>query len=60
MTTTVKLQRSLQTQLTLDITGLLKLGQTLLGRVEAVDVGLVVLGVVQRHDLFRDGRLERL
>lgn len=36
----------------------LRLGQSLDGGVEAVDVGLVVLGVVQLHDLARDGGLE--
>lgn len=36
----------------------LGLGQGLDSAVEAVDVGLVVLGVVQLHDLARDVRLE--
>ncbi len=36
----------------------LGLGEGLDGGVEAVDVGLVVLGVVQLHDLARDGGLE--
>lgn len=37
----------------------LGLGDGLDGRVEAVDVGLVVLGVVKLHDLARDVGLER-
>lgn len=36
----------------------LGLGDGLEGAVEAVDIGLVVLGVVQLHDLARDVRLE--
>lgn len=36
----------------------LGLGNGLESAVEAVDVGLVVLGVVQLHDLARDVRLE--
>jgi hypothetical protein len=36
----------------------LGLGNTLEGAVQAVDVCLVVLGVVQLHDLARDVRLE--
>lgn len=38
----------------------LKLGEGFLSGVEAVDVGLVVLGVVQGHDFLGDARLEGL
>lgn len=40
------------------ITLALCLGDRLEGAVEAVDVGLVVLAVVELHDLARDERLE--
>ena len=60
MTTAVKLQSGLQSDLSLDISTLAKLGQRLFSRIEAVDVGLVMLGVVECHDLLRDGGFESL
>mgnify|MGYP006876481383 CR=1 FL=1 len=60
MSTAVELQGGLETDDALDVSGRLELAEALLGRVEAVDIGLVVLGVVEGHDLRRDGRLERL
>lgn len=36
-----------------------RLGHLLFGGVVRVDVGVVVLGVVELHDLAADGRLER-
>ena len=58
MTTTVEVDQWLQSHLCGDI--LLGLGslELLGGSVVAGDIGLVVLGVVELHDLARDGRLE--
>lgn len=60
MPTTVEFEGSLKTELSLDISTRLELGQTLLSGVQAIDIGLVVLGVVKSHDLLGDRRLERL
>jgi hypothetical protein len=60
VTTTVELQSGLKTECALDIIVCGELGQRLLGGIETVDVCLVVLGMVQSHDLLRDGWLERL
>lgn len=58
MTTSVEVDQWLQSYLCGDI--LLGLGglELLGGSVVAGDIGLVVLGVVELHDLARDGRLE--
>ena len=50
-TTTVELERRLESDALL---GVMRFGVRLFSGVEAVDVGLVVLRVVQRHDLLRD------
>lgn len=60
MTSTVEFQSRLQPNLTLDISARDQLVQTLFGRVEAIDVGLVVFGVMEVHDVFGYRRLEGL
>lgn len=56
-TAAIELQRALQLDLLLHVRGL---GVGLLGGVEPVDVRLVVLGMVQVHDLLRDVGFESL
>lgn len=56
-TTAIELQRALQLDLLLHVRGL---GIRLLGGIEPVDVRLVVLGMVQSHDLLGDVRFESL
>ena len=56
----VELERSLEADDALDVLAGLELGQRLLSGVQTVDVCLVVLRVVKRHDLGRDRRLQRL
>lgn len=60
MTTAVELERSLETDLGLDVLALDELGELVLGSVETRDVRSVVLVVVEGHDLLRDGGLEGL
>jgi hypothetical protein len=56
--TTVEVDERLLCDLSLDITLVLSLLQLLDGGVVGGDVGVVVLGVVQLHDLAADGGLE--
>lgn len=56
-TAAIELQRALQLDLLLHIRGL---GVGFLSSVEPVDVRLVVLGMVQVHDLLRDVGFESL
>lgn len=58
MSTTVKVDQWLQSNLCLYISLLCCLLKLLAGSVEAGNIGLVVLGVVKLHDLARDGRLK--
>jgi hypothetical protein len=55
LTSAVELERSLEGNALLGGRGL---GVSLLGRVQSVDIGLVVLLVVKLHDLAGDERLE--
>lgn len=57
--TTVEVNERLLCDLSLDVAVVLGLLQLLDGGVVGGDVGLVVLGVVQLHDLAADGGLER-
>ena len=57
--TTVEVDERLLCDLSLDIALVLGLLQLLDGGVVGGDVGVVVLGVVQLHDLAADGGLER-
>ena len=57
--TTVEVDERLLGDLGLDITLVLGLLELLDGGVVGGDVGVVVLGVVQLHDLAADGGLER-
>lgn len=50
----------LQCDLLVDVVGLGRCGQVGQGLVEVRDVGLMVLGVVELHDLLGDAGLERL
>jgi hypothetical protein len=59
VTTPMEIDQRLQRNLSLDILILLSGGELLRCGVEAVDVGLVVVLVVELHDLTGDGRLER-
>jgi hypothetical protein len=56
--TPVEIDQRLQRNLSLDILILLGGGELFRCGVEAVDVGLVVVLVVELHDLAGDGRLE--
>lgn len=60
MTTAVELEGSLETNLALDVLGLDERGELLLSGIEAVDIGSVVLVVVESHDLLRDRWLKGL
>jgi hypothetical protein len=57
--TTVEVDERLLGDLGLDVTLVLGLLELLDGGVVGGDVGVVVLGVVQLHDLAADGGLER-
>ena len=54
MTSTIELESSLQTDHGADVILSHGLGQLLLGDIEVVDVGLVVLAVVDLHNLGGD------
>ena len=56
--TTVEVDERLLCDLSLDVTLVLGLLQLLDGGVVGGDVGVVVLGVVELHDLAADGGLE--
>ena len=60
VTTAIELQSSLQANHGGDVVLGHRLRQLLLGHVEVVDVGGVVLAVVQLHDLRADDRLQRV
>lgn len=60
VTSAVKFESGLKTDDALDITLGLKLCEGFLGSVEVGHVGLVVFGMVEVHNLRRDGRLQRL
>jgi len=51
VSSTVELESGLETDDALDIALSVQLAEGFLGSVETVDVSLVVLGVVERHDL---------
>lgn len=51
VSSTVELESGLETDDALDIALSVQLAKGFLGSVETVDVSLVVLGVVERHDL---------
>jgi hypothetical protein len=57
--TTVEVDERLLGDLSLDVTLVLGLLELLDGGVVGGDIGVVVLGVVQLHDLAADGGLER-
>ena len=59
MSTPMEVDQRLQRNLSLDILLLFCYRELFGRRVEAVDVGLVVVLVVELHDLARDGGLER-
>lgn len=59
MTSTVEVQQRRLRSSRLAVTLSLSITDSLNRRVKAIDVGLVVLRVVQLHDLTRDVRLER-
>lgn len=56
--TTVEVDERLLCDLSLDVTLMLGLLQLLDGGVVGGDIGVVVLGVVELHDLAADGGLE--
>ena len=58
MATAIELDRTLKLEHLLKIAILLSLNGGFAGGVEVVDVRLVVLRVVKRHDLSRNERLE--
>merc|ERR1719384_2010763 len=58
VTSTIKLQSSIQTNHCRDVILSDSLSQLLLGNVEVVNVGGVVLAVVELHDLGADDRLQ--
>lgn len=60
MATAVELEGGLEVDLGGDVVLGLSLLEVLLGGVQAGNVGLVVLVVVESHDLLRDRGLERL
>lgn len=59
MTTTVEVEQRGLSSGSLGVALSLGFGEGLDGSVEAVDIGLVVLGVVELHDLAGDIGLER-
>lgn len=60
VTTTVELDSLLKLNLGKNVVGFLSSSELLEGGVKTVDVGLVVLGVVEGHDLLRDVGLQLL
>ena len=60
VSTAVELESGLETNNALDIALRVQLAEGFLGGIQTIDIGLVVLGVVEGHDLGRDGWLERL
>lgn len=58
--TTVELDGTLQLNLLAKVTVLLGLGESLVRSVQVVDVGLMVLRVVKRHDLGSNEWLESI
>lgn len=59
VTTSIEVDRFLKSDGRLDVLLVDGFRELFFGLVESVDVGLVVLGVVQLHDLGRDGGFER-